>query len=896
MRYWSKNLVIPVLFDFFCGKICHPMKPVSLSFLLALLMISFSSLHAGGLRGVVRSAGGSPLAFATIFVTETGTGTTTNAEGAYEIRLDPGDYTVVFRFLGYRSETRRVAIGESFKELDVVLEEQPIQLTEVQVFAGDENPAYTIMRKAIAKASYHRQQIDRYTAEVYIKGSGRLLKSPFFLRKMIEKEGVDSTKAFTSESVSLIEYERPGTFRERVISVYQSGDANDTSPNSFIFSSFYEPEIAGAISPLSPKAFAYYKFEYEGFFMDRDYGVNRIRVIPRSRGENVFEGTIYIVEDWWSIYNLSLKTYKFGFGFQIDQTYAPIEHKAWLPVSHQIFVDGSIFGFAFEYKYLSTISNYDIELNPDLDDDFTVIDEKLNRELAAELKKQQEQEDENAGIHERLSSGQELTRKELRRLMREYEREERRRQEEPEVISETEYTVDSMAHKRDSAYWAEIRPVPLTNYEVRGYEWQDSVAVAEKAEAEGEEGGKSKSGGYDPFTLITGDRYKVADKSYLFHESFLDKILFNPVEGWNIHNEIGFRQRGDHPFSLALTPRYAFSRKKFTGKGSLTYGYGGQLLESEVRLEGGRYIYQYNENNPIDFHFSAFVNLVNGRNYIRLYEKDFAALSWRHQLRENWQLNAGAEWARRFTLENMTSQTWFGGDREGGYNSNLPDSEEFEGPFPETQDAFFFTLGIEARPWQKYRIRNDRKEPIEHTSPTIGLTYRKGLPGFLDSEVNYDRLDLLFRHHFDVGYRGTMDVKMETGIFLNDQEVGFPDFRHFMGNRIALVSADPVGSFRLLDYYRHSSRDKWAAVHVHYQFRKFLFTQIPELWLLGLKENLFVNYLATPTSQNYFEVGYSLDNILRFLRLETAVAFQDGKYYDWGVLIGIASNLGDIFD
>lgn len=872
------------------------MKRYSLLPVVILLFLSSTFVRAGGVRGTVQSTDGTPLAFATIFVSETGTGTTTNADGAYEIRLAPGNYNLVFRFLGYRSETRRVSIGESFKELDVVLQEQPLQLAEVQVFAGAEDPAYTIMRKAIAKASYHRQQIDRYTAEVYIKGSGRLLKSPFFLRKMIEKEGVDSTKAFTSESVSIIEYERPSTFRERVISVYQSGDANDTSPNSFIFSSFYEPEVSDAISPLSPKAFAYYKFEYVGFFMDRDYGVNQIRVIPRSRGENVFEGTIYIVEDWWSIYSLALKTYKFGFGFQIDQTYAPIENKAWLPVSHKIFVDGSIFGFAFEYNYLSTISNYDIELNPDLDDDFTIIDEKLNRELAAELKEQREKEDKNADIKEKLSSGEELTRKDLRRLMREYEKEERRQQEEPEVISETEYRVDSMAYKRDSSYWAEIRPVPLTNFEVRGYEWQDSVAVAEKAEAEGEDGGRNKSGGYDPSTILTGDRYKVGEKSYLFHESFLDKILFNPVEGWNLHNEIGFRFRDTSTFSLSLTPRYAFSRKKFTGKGNLAFGYGERLQRSELSLEGGRYIYQYNENDPIDYFFSAFVNLVNGRNYIRLYEKDYAALQWRHQLRENWQINAGAEWARRYTLENTTSQTWFGGNREGGYDSNIPVNEEYQYPFPETQDAFFITLGIEARPWQKYRVRNERKQPIDNTSPTIGLSYRKGLSGAFGSEVNYDRLDLLFRHHFDVGYRGTMDVKVETGMFLNKEEVGFPDFRHFMGNRIGLVSSDPVGSFRLLDYYRHSSQDKWAAVHVHYQFRKFLFTQIPELWLLGLKENLFVNYLATPTSRNYFEVGYSLDNILRFLRLETAVAFQDGKYYDWGVLIGVASNLEDIFD
>ena len=115
-----------------------------------------------------------------------------------------------------------------------------------------------------------------------------------------------------------------------------------------------------------------------------------------------------------------------------------------------------------------------------------------------------------------------------------------------------------------------------------------------------------------------------------------------------------------------------------------------------------------------------------------------------------------------------------------------------------------------------------------------------------------------------------------------------------MGNRVPIATSDPVGSFRLLDYYRNSTMDKYAAVHLHYQFRKFLFTQIPEVWIMGIKENLFVNYLATPTSKNYTEVGYSIDNIFRIFRIEAAASFRDGKYEDWGILLGIASNLGFI--
>jgi ribosomal protein L19 len=851
-------------------------------------------LFASGVRGTVSNQDGRPLEYATIFVKETGSGAVANENGYFEIRLEPGAYTLIFQYLGYQTISRRVDVRAGFLDMNIIMIEQPLELKVVEVYEGREDPAYTVMRRAIAKASYHRQQLDSYEAQVYIKGSGRLKNAPFFLRKAIEKEGIDSTVAFVSESVSRIYYERPNTFREKVISIRTQGDDNNTSPNSYIFGSFYQPEVAEAISPLSTKAFAYYKFELEGFFLDRGYGVNKIKVTPRSRGENVFEGSIYIVEDYWSIYSLKLSSYKFGIKFNLEQVYAPIEDKAWLPVSHQINVDGKVLGFAFEYNYLATVGDYKIKLNPDLDYDFAVIDEKIQKELAAELEKQKKEQPKAAGAEQKLAAGQELTRKDLRKLMRDYEKEERSKDEEPEVVQRTEFKIDSLASKRDSLYWAEIRPVPLNNYEVRGYQRVDSLAKVEAMEKEQDSlAVKTKSGkGFNPMDIVGGRSYKVGKDKYLSHESIWDKVNFNPVEGFNIWTTLAFSAPKGGNLKIGLTPRYAFSREKASLKGNIGYSFGEGDKRGRLSLEGGRYIFQYNEKKPISELFNTYLNLVQERNYIRLYEKEYARAGLAQRLAENYTLRISAEWAQRFTLENTTTQTWLNRD-DRTYDSNIPANDEVELPLLNPERAAFFSIALEGRPWQKYKIRNNKKSPIDNTSPTIGLEYRKGLAGLLNSDVNYDRLEATFQHKFRIGVRGTVDMKVETGLFLNNEYVGFADYKHFMGNRIALVSVDPVGSFRLLDYYRHSTSDKWAAVHVHYQFRKLLFTQIPEVWLMGIKENVFVNYLAAPTSQNYFEAGYSIDNIFRVFRIEAALAFQNGKYYDWGILVGIASNLGD---
>ncbi|MBK7649478.1 MAG: hypothetical protein IPJ20_00305 [Flammeovirgaceae bacterium] len=361
------------------------------------------------------------------------------------------------------------------------------------------------MRKAIAKAKYHTQQIDAYSAKVYIKGKANYWTIRGWLRKALEKEGITKDRVFISESVSEIKYTRPNKFEEKVIAVYTNGDSKNTSPNSYIFGSFYQPEIAETVSPLSPKSFSYYRFEYLGSFHDREYEISKIKVTPRSRGDNVFEGVIYIVEDWWSIHSLDLIATKMGINFHINQLYTPIEDKAWLPVSQQFKVDGKVFGFEFEGQYLATMKDYSITLNPDLQLEMTVIDEKVEKEEAKKV--EQSFSEKGQDLQERLKEGKEVTRKELKQLIKEYEKEETNKQEAPEIISETNYSIDSLAYKKDSTYWVEIRPTPLTHEEQRGYHLDDSLTQVQRKKDEGDtlrNSSKSKKG-FQPWDILIGD-------------------------------------------------------------------------------------------------------------------------------------------------------------------------------------------------------------------------------------------------------------------------------------------------------------------------------------------------------------------------------------------------------
>ena len=177
------------------------------------------ALYAGGIKGIITDTNGNPIPFATIYVKELGTGTTSNVEGNYVYRMSAGVYNVTFQTIGYETVVKRINVSNAFVTTNITLKEQTYELEQVEVTSGGRDPAYTIMRKAIAKAKFHTNQLDKYTTQVYIKGSGRLIDSPFFLRKMIAKEGVDSTFAFTSESVNEVTYTRPNKYEEKVISL-----------------------------------------------------------------------------------------------------------------------------------------------------------------------------------------------------------------------------------------------------------------------------------------------------------------------------------------------------------------------------------------------------------------------------------------------------------------------------------------------------------------------------------------------------------------------------------------------------------------------------------------------------------------------------------------------------
>lgn len=884
-----------------------------------LLVFSFLCMlnytYSQGIRGKVYDPDGNELPFAAIGVFGSPKGTASNANGEYSIALPPGEHRVRFQYLGYRAIDTVFHVGNAFVNYRAVLFPEAIELPEAIVNSKGEDPAYTIMRRAIAKAKYHSMQVDEYNAKVYLKGSGRLLKTPWLLRKQINKalaeEGIDSTVAFTQESVSKLFYKRPDQYRDTVISIRTTGNDNNTSPLSFVYSSFYHPNVVNGISPLAPDAFNHYTFEYLGFIIDKGQNVNKIKVTPRGRGDQVFEGVIYIVDNSWSLHSLDLTTYIWGIQFDIQQQFEMVLPDVWMPV-HQIYdVSGSIVGFKFEYRYFARLNDYAIKLNPDLEVPVLVIDQKLFKEEAKAADAKINSKINDKGFAN-IDPGTELSAKQLRKLMKEYEKEQIEALPDADTMDiistpSVQY-IDSSAYKYDSAFWDEVRPLPLTDYEVKGYTRLDSIAALppkpkDTSDSDSDEGTVEIGMGEDGISsrvtsrkkfsvmhIISGGQYKVSSGLSLKMKGLMQTMNFNTVDGYHggLGFELGNAKTKKVNWEANILGRYALSREVFNYEGGLKlFG-----KKWSVQLQGGNNTRQYSYDHPMWTYENAFYTLFLNDNYMKLYEQKFGSLTYKQKLSEAIGFDISGLYAQRHRLVNTTDFIIIDNKRRL-YTSNDPTTLEGDNTIFNDHTALITELSVWTKPFWRYRVNRNAKFKDYSRSPRMEVRLRKG---WGDDNDPFLLISGEITQKINVGAGSMLSYTIGGGIFAGDDKPRyFHDYAHFPGSKVFYVPFNPVSRFRMLDYYLYSTNDKYVYGIFNYQFRRLLLTQMPSIRRTGIRENVIFNTLLAPTADTYMEAGYAINYLFRIFRVEVITQWQDFTYRDLGIRVGLATDFQSIF-
>ena len=198
--------------------------------LLILIFGLISPIFAQNLEGRIVDQNKNPIIGSLVLIKETYQGVACNENGEFKINLNPGTYTVDFRSLGYKTQTKQITIkeGNSLSEF-IELEENPIVLEEV-VIVGKEDPAYEIMRRAIEKAPYHQNLIKEYVAECYVKGNLEVTKISKIVDQMVNIDGARPSdfknQLFVQESFSEIKYQAPDQYDQTVKAFSSTAFAN----------------------------------------------------------------------------------------------------------------------------------------------------------------------------------------------------------------------------------------------------------------------------------------------------------------------------------------------------------------------------------------------------------------------------------------------------------------------------------------------------------------------------------------------------------------------------------------------------------------------------------------------------------------------------------------------
>ena len=137
-------------------------------------------------------------------------GVTADENGDFHAPLAIGEYNCEISSLGYKPKMMKVHITKHPHVHEVRLDDQIYTLKEVSINKKAEDPAYAVMRNTIAAAPFNLNRINGYTAEMYLKGSGKLEKIPAILK--LSKSIRDDARKYMNKLV-LLEEQREIVFK-----------------------------------------------------------------------------------------------------------------------------------------------------------------------------------------------------------------------------------------------------------------------------------------------------------------------------------------------------------------------------------------------------------------------------------------------------------------------------------------------------------------------------------------------------------------------------------------------------------------------------------------------------------------------------------------------------------
>ncbi|MEZ4798265.1 MAG: DUF5686 family protein [Flavobacteriales bacterium] len=790
------------------------------------LLLATTIAHAIMVEGNVQDKDGNPVPFARISTQESKKNALCDADGNFSISLAVGTHFIEISALGFYTKSIQIDVKANQKNhFAFILDENPSELGEIEIHANTRDIARHVMHEASKKSDLYKSNYENISLESYQKISLHTLgPDTTHFEEKIDRDTLPyiSIQRNLLESYSEIKKQK-NKYREQIIAAkdYSRNPPSDDLSIS-ISMEFGEHNIAPqqwmyANTYLLNSNTGYFEFDFNQNLLDLPGLAEKPYLSPLAA-----TASINYQFDLIGTYYVDSKKY-----YRIKVT--PI----W---KSEALFEGEV---VIENETWALIK-VDLNATP----------RSLKMYAALNVKQEMKQFGNDIYFPERTAISYQIKEGKTTYfgsvLVARTEISFPAEFEENTFSNETQYYTPE-AFNRDSAYWNVLRTDSVNTLQ------QSYISECDSLQA-----------------YYTSDEYYHEQDSTFNDVRFMDFILYG----------VGFKNRARremyyfYPLAMQVNPvgiggyRHKFGAafsKEFQNNylletnGEVDYGFRNRDIRGKVGV-GLTYVPRKFVRTFIrvgDFYdmintYASLGSIFSRSNYVRTQSFSVAQ---RMELVNGLFAELSLEFSDQKPINNLQQDLW-SQQLFGDVNTPLTFERYIKSEI---------RLDLLYRIKQKYIIKKGKKIIQGTQYPEFHLTYRKGVPGLFNSEVNFDFVEVGVEHDAELGRWGTAQWSMIAGSFLNKKNLRLLEYRYFRGSDVLFFS-DPLRSFQLLGPTLSTPNAYLRGNYFHHLDGLFL-NKIPLINRLKLTEAFGAAFLSIPDQQFYHaEMYVGLERVVRIRR------------------------------
>lgn len=365
--------------------------------------------------------------------------------------------------------------------------------------------------------------------------------------------------------------------------------------------------------------------------------------------------------------------------------------------------------------------------------------------------------------------------------------------------------------------------------------------------------------------LIEGVHAHSRDKRFSFGNSGLWSTVpvYNFVDGFWIGQTFDGKMHFNdkHKLELEAMIYYTTASKKLTWQTDLSYLYLPHLV-GKLKVSGGSVSSDYDAEEHLARLENSLYSLIAGRNYMKLFHKKFVEVKNSFYPLPGFRLFSSFSVQWRRSEENHITYSFFHPEKSFD-QSNIPLNAHYR-PMPENF-ALVGSVGFDFTFCKACIYNPNTNEIIYSYIPTLSAKLVYGIPAGKANRSKFQYIEGSINQRFRFTKRTTLDYKLGGGMFINERNLWFPDFKHFGAYSLPSMRTFSDDGYFLIGYYKADTKKSWLKGSANFLSERFLLTRLKFLANDQFSEGIHARYLWTPDIRHYTEFGYAFGykNLIR---------------------------------